>query len=207
MSKRQWVQRLSLLFVTLSVAVAASMTITNSSLSVAQAPTPSFGDYGYTYWIGPTPQPTSVYNVFGEVSFSAAGGPDGTSRFQTYAERQYGPVISSFQKLSLRGRVYYQATGGCPLLLEDDVKLHWNNASGQKNVWILSIQNPPPAFPKYAVGKHRLTHPFAFNSQGSTPSSFFVWNNDAANPATKARWNGEGFGCDEDPAREDPLDE
>lgn len=176
------------------IAVLISQSITSVGGHAAQSSTPSFGDYGYTYNIKPPGQPISQYNIFGEVKYGS-GGSYGASKFQTYAVHQLGPTISTFETLRLRGRVWYQGETGCPLMLVADRKLNWINASGTKDVHILSINNPIPNYPKYAVGSHQLVHPYSENLQGATPSAFRVWTYDSQNPATSAIWNGVYFGC------------
>lgn len=175
----------------------------------------SFGDYGYTYNIV-WPSPTSQYNVMGEIKYGSLGWY-GTSRFQTYASRQSGATVSNFQSLKLRGRIWSQnATFPCPLYLWDEQKKHWQPphtpVTGAKDAWILALYKPDPdVFETYSIGKHKIVHPDTkSDSTGLDPKAFYVWNDDAANPATKDLWVGKGLGCTQSPIglpTDDPDDD
>lgn len=183
------------------------MNTSNTVTIHAQAATPSFGDYGYTYNIKPPAQPTSQYNVFGEVKYSS-GFPTSISKFQTYAVRQGGPVISQFDKLKLRGRVWYQGETGCPLNIYADKKWHWPQAHGGYNSHVLNLSNPADAFPRYAISKHKLVHQDAWNlaTPPAPPNRFIVWIDDATNPANGNLWKGIHFGCPSPPVDLPPDD-
>jgi hypothetical protein len=142
------------------------------------------GVYGYTYYIAPPLALVSTYNVFGEVMYvpgGTYGGPYGRSRFQTYAVHQGGPVIYSFEKLALSGRVWRQpeTIDGCPPILYREGTKHWLNASGARDVNFLYLDNPDYFYNRIAVGRHRLVHPDAKNVQWNTPRAFYVKVGDA----------------------------
>ena|GEM_PF-1702963 len=157
---------------------------------------PSSGYYGYTYVINNA----SVYNVLGDVQY-ILGGAYGRSRFRTYVSYQSGPIVSSFDKLVLAGKVWRQYEGGdgCPPIRHEIGQKHRFNTSGQPNVMLdyLYLDNPVPAFPKIAVGKHRIVHANTTNTMGNTPSPFFVKIGDSPSspPSNIDTYRGQVLGC------------
>lgn len=178
------------------LAIALSLILSSSSLSRkthAQAPNPSLGYYGFTYDIKPPGQPISRYNIFGENKYVGS-----SMYYQTYAVHQLGPTVSSFERLRLRGRFWWQGETGCPLIQFDDAKKNWDNASGNYGQHYLIMLNIPGVpFPRYGVGSHQLVHPYSENLQGATPSAFRVstYSNPSTGAASSAVWNGSFFGC------------
>jgi len=158
----------------------------------------SFGDYGYTYRIGVSPN-FSIYNVWGQVNYVSS---NTISRFQTYAVHHSGPTISTFDVLKLKGRVWSQPDGGngCPLSLHSSGQKDWFDGSGGRNVHYLELANRNPSiWPSYSVGKHKLIHPNSVSvSTNASPKSFWVSSNNADNPIDpefREEWKGIALGC------------